>query len=230
MTQLALDLTYRAASGREDFMVSDCNAHAVTWIDRWRDWPLGRLAIHGPPGCGKSHLLQVWREVSGARELPFEALRSEGLDAWVGEGALLALDGADRVAGNPEAERALFHLINLVAEQQGRLLLLGQDAPARWPVKLADLQSRLAGTASVAIAAPDDGLMAGLLLKLFSDRQTPLDPEAIPYIVARMERSFSAARDLVRELDRLALAERKRVTVPVARRVLAAAGQDGEDC
>jgi hypothetical protein len=34
----------------------------------------------------------------------------------------------------------------------------------------------------------------------------------------------------VRELDRLALAERKRVTVPVARRVLAAAGQDGEDC
>ena len=34
MTQLALDLTYRDASGREDFMVSDCNAQAVTWIVR----------------------------------------------------------------------------------------------------------------------------------------------------------------------------------------------------
>jgi chromosomal replication initiation ATPase DnaA len=71
--------------------------------------------------------------------------------------------------------------------------------------------------------------MAGLLLKLFSDRQTPLDPDAVSYLVARMERSFAAARDLVRELDRLALAERKRVTVPVARRVLAALGRDADE-
>ena len=226
MTQLALDLSYRAALGREDFMVTDCNAQAVTWIDRWRDWPLGRLVLHGPPGCGKSHLLQVWREASGAQELPLEALRSEGLDAWVAQGTPLALDGADRVSGLPEAERALFHLINLAAERKVRLLLVGQEAPARWPVGLADLQSRLAGTASIAIAPPDDALMAGLLVKLFSDRQTPLDPEAVAYLVARMERSFSAARELVRELDRLALAERKRVTVPIARRVLAALGQE----
>lgn len=229
MTQLALDLTYRAALGREDFMVADCNQEAVAWIDRWRDWPSGRLALSGPPGSGKSHLVQVWREASGARELPFEALKSEGLDAWAGESALLALDGADKAAGQPEAERALFHLINLLGERQGRLLLTGREAPARWPVQLPDLRSRLSATANAGIAAPDDELMAGLLVKLFSDRQTPLDPDAVSYLVARMERSFAAARDLVRELDRLALAERKRVTVPVARRVLAALGRDADE-
>ena len=37
-----------------------------------------------------------------------------------------------------------------------------------------------------------------------------------------MERSYSAARSVAAELDRLALAERRHVTIPLARRVLEA--------
>jgi len=59
VSQLALDLVYRAAQGREDFMVADCNAGAVAWIDRWRDWPLGGLALYGAPSSCKSHLVEV---------------------------------------------------------------------------------------------------------------------------------------------------------------------------
>ena len=95
MSQLALDLVYRAAQGREDFMVADCNADAVAWIDRWRDWPLGRLALYGAPGSGKSHLVEVWRAESGAALLPLTALNSEGLDGVIAEGGALALDAAD---------------------------------------------------------------------------------------------------------------------------------------
>ena len=37
--QLAFDLPHRSASGWDDFLVATPNAAAVTWIDRWPDWP-----------------------------------------------------------------------------------------------------------------------------------------------------------------------------------------------
>ena len=69
-TQLALDLRHRVAMGREDFLVSPSNADAVAWIDRWPDWPGPALVIVGPPGSGKTHLGQVWRQPAGA--VPFD--------------------------------------------------------------------------------------------------------------------------------------------------------------
>lgn len=220
MSQLAFDLPYRPALGREDFLEAPCNAQALAWLDRWPEWPRGRLALAGPAHSGKSHLIAVWRERSGALLLSPEALRAETLPGLLGDANAVALDDADAVAGRPEREAALFHLINLLAERGGSLLLAARSAPARWPLELADLRSRLAAGGYVAIERPDDELMAGLLVKLFADRQTPIDPEAVTYLVARMERSFASARRLASALDRLALAERKRVTVPVARRVL----------
>ena len=226
MSQLALDLAYRTALGREDFLVAACNRDAVAWIDRWRDWPLDRLALHGLAGSGKTHLLEVWRRESGAVPVAPGDLAAADLDALVPAGGCLALDDADALAGDPAGERALFHLINLAGERKAQLLLVGRDAPARWPVALPDLASRLAATASIAIAPPDEELMAALLVKLFADRQAPLTAEAVAYLVPRMERSFSAALELVRASDRLSLAERKRITVPLARRVLAALPAD----
>jgi chromosomal replication initiation ATPase DnaA len=224
VSQLAFDLPYRAASGREDFLVAPCNEKALAWIDRWPDWPGGRLALGGPADSGKSHLIAVWREVSGARLLAPEDLRVEELPALLGDAKAVALDDADAVGGREEREAALFHLINLLGERGGSLLMAAREAPKRWPVGLPDLRSRLAATNAATIAGPDDELMAGLLVKLFADRQTPLEPEAVTYLVARMERSFAAAHRLVAALDRLALAERRRVTVPVARRVLEGEG------
>jgi len=65
MTQLAIDLPHRPALGRADFLVSDCNAAALGWIERWPDWPAPALVLHGPAGSGKSHLAELWRERSG---------------------------------------------------------------------------------------------------------------------------------------------------------------------
>ncbi len=66
--QLALDFGHRPALGREDFLVAPCNEDAVAWVDRWPDWPGPALVIHGPAGCGKTHLAQVWRRRSGVPE------------------------------------------------------------------------------------------------------------------------------------------------------------------
>ena len=37
MSQLPLDLQFISTPGRNDFLVSDCNRLATSWIDRWPD-------------------------------------------------------------------------------------------------------------------------------------------------------------------------------------------------
>ena len=65
--QLALSLPVRAASGREDFIVAPCNARAVDRIDAWPEWADPVQYIHGPAGCGKSHLASVWMQRHAAQ-------------------------------------------------------------------------------------------------------------------------------------------------------------------
>ena len=93
-------------------------------------------------------------------------------------------------------------------------------APARWPIALPDLASRLRGAQVASVGAPDDALLTAVLAKLFQDRQVRIDADVLGYAVPRMERSFEAARRFVAEADRLALENKRRITVPLARAVL----------
>ena len=75
-------------------------------------------------------------------------------------------------------------------------------------------------TDTVKIGAADDALLSAMLVKLFSDRQLAVDPNLIPWLVTRMERSFSGAQTLVEALDKAALATKKRVNRGIAATVL----------
>ena len=67
---------------------------------------------------------------------------------------------------------------------------------------------------------PDDALLRGVLVKLFTDRQIAVEETVISYLMMRMPRSLDAARALVAEIDRVALVEQAPVTRGLAARVL----------
>ena len=213
--QRTFDWGVRPALGREDFLVAPCNEAAVAWLDRWPDWPGPALVIHGPPGSGKSHLAEVWRRRSGAEIIEAAGL-AQAMSATERAPALV-IDGLDV----PVDERALLHTYNAIAERDGHLLLTAQSPPARWPLVLPDLASRLRLAPAAALGLPDDTLLAALMLKLFADRQIAVAPEVPAYVVPRVERTFEAVARLVDRLDRAALAEGRAVTVPLVRAVLA---------
>lgn len=214
-SQLPLGLPHRPALGRDDFLVAGSNAEAVAWLDRWPEWPGTALALHGPAASGKSHLAQVWRRRSGAVEARGDALDPPTLAA---AGAVVFDLGE---ASGPAAERPLLHLYNLLTERRGHLLLIGREPPARWPVQLPDLSSRLATAPAVVLLPPDDELRAAVMVKLFADRQLRVDADVVSYLLQRLDRSFAALGSTVAALDEAALAERRPITVPFARAVLA---------
>ncbi len=209
MAQLVLDLGHRAALGRESFLVAPSNEAAVAWLDRWPDWPSPALVVHGPPGCGKTHLLEAWRAKSGAsREREPEKAGNSRIRA-------LALDDAESLP-----EHDLFHLYNIMADRGGHLVLTARQPPVLWKTRLADLRSRLLAAPSAAIGPPDDALLGAVLVKLFSDRQVQVSEDLVLWLLRRLERSFEAARDAVARLDKAAIAEKRPITVPLARTVL----------
>lgn len=225
--QLVFDLATRPALGRADFFVSPANRLALAQVDTWPDWPGGRLAVAGPAGSGKTHLAHVWAARAGARILSAEALAGLDIGAVAGDAAVVVED-ADRLAALPRAEarageEALFHLANRLAGGGGGLMVSGRLAPARWRVKLADLASRLRAAPVARLEAPDDALLAAVLLKLFTDRQIGVAPDLIQYLLTRMDRSFVAAEALVAELDRAGLARHRPITRALATEILRAA-------
>ena len=102
--------------------------------------------------------------------------------------------------------------------------MTGRMAPQAWPQQLPDLLSRLAGLPGAAVAAPDEALLARVMLKLFADRQLKVPEGLIPYLVIRMERSFSAAERLVAAIDELALQQKRNISVEIAAEALARLG------
>lgn len=218
-TQLALELGHRPALGRDDFLVAPCNAEAVAWLERWPDWPAHALAVFGPPASGKTHLLAAFASHHGLGQVVSVAggdLTVESVPKLVVHASVVMVDDLDRLAD----ETALFHLWNLTKETGRWLLLAGRTAPARLRVRLPDLASRLAATPAVGIGAPDDSLLAAILVKQFADRQLRVGEDVVTYVLGRMERSFAAARQVVEALDTASLARRRPVTVPLARGVL----------
>ncbi len=222
--QLPLPLEHRPALGMEDFLMAPCNQAAVAWLDRWPRWPVPALTVHGPPGCGKTHLAHVWQARSGARVLRPSMLAGARAPALVGDVRACVIDprgGADDGWPDHLDEPALLHLFNLLAEAGGHLLLIAPSPPARWRLRLPDLRSRLRAAPAVAVGRPDDAVIAAVLVKLFADRQLPVGAEVVGYLGNRIERSFDAVRRVVAALDSAALAARRRVTVPLAREALA---------
>jgi chromosomal replication initiation ATPase DnaA len=220
MRQQVLPLGHAPGLERRDFLVSACNEAALARIDLWPKWPAPALAIIGPAGCGKTHLLSIWAELAGATLISGADLTPGLLDHLMNSPYPLALDDADANFGAPFYEEALFHLHNRLREASLSLLMSASQPLAQCAVALPDLSSRLKAIPAVTVDLPDDGLLARLLAKLFADRQVTVAAEVITYLTSRMERSFRAAGELVEKLDRAALAQQRPITIALARQVI----------
>lgn len=213
--QLALPLDLPPALGRDDFIVGAANRNALALIEAWPDWPSPVVALSGPAGSGKSHLVAIWQGIAGGRAIAASALTEAVVDDLAASGAV-AVEDIDRGSHD---DAVLFHLLNR-ARERGASVLLTARSPIAGAGELPDLVSRLRAAHPLALAAPDEALLAQVLVKLFADRQLSVGGSLIDYILPRIERSFAAAATLVRKLDRAALATGRPVTRQLAARIL----------
>lgn len=214
--QLPLDLGHGTGYSRDDLVVSATNSQAVALVDHWPDWPSPVVVLAGPAGSGKTHLAAIWQAHAGA--VAVDAGRIGGCIAELGARPALI----DDVDAGPVDEEGLFHLINAVRGAHSTLLLTARRFPAAWGVRLPDLASRLKAAATVEIHEPDDLLLAGVITKLFADRQIEVEPHVVQYLVRRIERSLATAMRVVERLDRTALERKTPITRALAAETISA--------
>ncbi len=209
--QLPLPFVHRPLYGAADFLPAPSNATALAWLTRTADWPQHRLALWGAAGSGKTHLLSLWAARLGAVVLAGPVLPRDP----AAPSRALAIDDADAAA-----ERPLLHLLNAAAEARMPVLLTGRTPPARWPVQLPDLVSRLRAVAAVELRPAEDSLLRALLARLLAERQIAVPESVQDWLLARLPRTPAAMREVAARLDRAALAAGRPVSRAVAAAVL----------
>jgi chromosomal replication initiation ATPase DnaA len=195
--QIALPLDWPQGCDDSRFIVGNANQEAFEHLRRWSTWPVKATILSGPRRSGRSLLARAFTARVGGR----------------------LFDDAER-----HDEETLFHAWNGAQESGRPLVLVADHVPPTWSPQLPDLRTRLAVTPVARILPPDDALFGALIRRLFADRGLHLPDEALRYAVARVTRDYWTAERVVEAIDRFAIAERARLTIPTVRRALMTAG------
>jgi DnaA family protein len=124
------------------------------------------------------------------------------------------------VAGNAAWEKALFRCFNDIRDAGGRLLVSSSQPLSTLPVRLPDLASRLSWGVRQKLQPPDD---AGKLEVLQQRARTlrievPLDVQN--YLLRYGRRDMASLLTALERLKDAAFADKRKITVPLAREVL----------
>lgn len=215
-SQIPLPLELRAAASRADFIVAPANEAAVAFVDSWPDWPVTIAALCGPPGSGKTHLIEAWKERSGAQIVMASSLTKETLAA-IDRTRPLAVEDVDSTTPSSPRDGALFQLMEGAVAP---ILFTGRETARDWPTVLPDLGARFSALLSFTLWAPDDALLAALARKLFADRKLVVPERAIARMIRVSERSPAAIREFVAEADARSLAEGRAIDDGLVRDLL----------
>jgi chromosomal replication initiation ATPase DnaA len=199
--QIALPLDWPHSDETERFIVSEANREAYEHFRKWSMWPVRSTILTGPRRSGRTLLARTFTDRVNGRLF-------------------------DKAESRDEEE--LFHAWNQAQDSGRPLVMIADQVPPAWSPALPDLRTRLAVTPVVAIRQPDDRLFESLIQLFFADRGLHVPREALRFMSERLNRDYWTAERAVDEVDRFAIAERARVTLPTIRRALAEANFVGD--
>src|SRR4029078_6209692 len=183
------------------FIVSDANREAFEHFTKWSMWPGKATVLTGPRRSGRSLLARSFVERVGGR----------------------LFDDAEQ-----RDEEELFHAWKQAQDTGRPLIMVAAAVPPTGSPALPDLKTRLAVTPVTRIGHPDDALFAALMQLHFADRGLHIPPDALRFMTDRLHPDYWTAERAVEAVDRHAIAERARLSLPTIRRALIESGMIGE--
>ena len=229
--QLTLDVNLRADESFENFVMGE-NQQLVEVLKG--NSGLGKgVFLWGATGLGKSHLLNALCQhrqqqfpeqrvayIPLGGEISFPADSLLGLEAC----QLVAIDNIDavlvesdptrNVSETDEWQRALFHLINRLHDQQATLVVTSSKALKHIEVSLPDLASRLANLTLFELRPLNDEQCLVALAQGALQRGIKLEAEVLNYVAQRGPRDMGKLMDLLERLDQESLKAKRVITIP----------------
>lgn len=230
ITQLPLGLRWPRRQRFEHFHAG-ANAAALAAVQALAVQPGAPwVYLSGTTGSGKSHLLMAACQAAHeaghtVQYLPLKNLHEHFMALrGVAGSQFIALDDIDVLAGEREAEHALFDLYNLARAEGTALIFTAQAVPAQLNLTLPDLRSRLGACTQFTLKPLEDDERREVLKHQAALRGIELDDAVLDWLFARYARDLGALLDLLDRLDQASLAAQRRITIPFLRAFLREAG------
>lgn len=226
--QLPLGIGLRDDATFNNYYASSANAslveHLVRQLEREAE-PF--LYLWGPPGSGRSHLLQAACHAASdadqrALYLPladlghFPPLMLEDIERL----DIVAIDDLEYVVGRKRWEEALFHAFNRLRDA-GKALVIAANAPPRQlQVALPDLASRLTWGVTFHLHPLDDNDRLNALKLRANGRGMQLPDDVGRYILHRGPRELMDLCRALETLDQASLSAQRKLTIPFVKSAL----------
>ena len=212
--QLYFQMPNKTSLGIEDYIVTDSNNFAFDLIVKMVRGEINFGLISGPPYSGKTHLSKILiKNASNYKSFYIDRDYQNILNRFEASDILI-LENIDKVK-HDSAEQDLFHIINLVKENNKKLLMTSRKSISEIDLRLEDLKSRLNSILEAKIKEPDDQLMELILIKIFNDKQLKINPNVIDFLMSRLVRSYKSINLFIEKIDNFSLERGKKITIPL---------------
>jgi len=212
MRQLLLDLLPANPPTLDNF-VPGSNGETLAGFTAWLAGGAAQfsLCLWGEAGSGKSHLLAAsgFERIDAALDPGFSAAPETGE---------IAVDNVDCL--NPEGQIALFNSFNRLKANGGRLLVTAPQPPHHLDLR-EDLRTRLGSGLIFRLHALSDAEKSAALAAQAKERAMKLPPEGLDYLLRHAPRDMRSLSALIVALDRYTLEQKRAITLPLLREVLA---------
>jgi len=217
MRQIPLPIGIDASRTFETFLTGT-NGPAVTHLQAM-DPAAAPVYLWGPPGCGKTHLLQAsahrWQS-RGGRALCLGA--GHPLPWQPDEGAsLVVLDHCDQL--DADQQQAAFALFIEATTHGAPVLAAGRVPPIDLPLR-DDLRSRLGWGHVFGVVPLSEAETRSALRREADRRGIFLSDDVMDYLLTRFARDLKHLMSQLDRLDEFSLANKRAITVPLLKQML----------
>lgn len=218
--QKVFDFSKEESLSWNDFIESDENREALSYLIRWPNWNSIGLVIVGEHGVGKTHLASLWAQSSNAVCVLKSCLNNDPrslFDYTQDNKCNFVFDNFQDFLID---QHWLFDFYNIAKEKHRSFLITDTTPPALWNISLKDLKSRLSLLPVVRISSHSDELLFKVTKKLAKDYAIEVADNVVEYILLRCKRDIPEISCILKTLDKLSLQQKKPLNLNFVRRYL----------
>ena len=215
MSQLTFKFPFKTNYFEEDFYVSANNFNAYKLIESWPKWSSRYINIFGPPGCGNTHLANIFKKKINSYFVKASELNDNSLPLIKLKECLIIDDYKNNI------KEKLFYSILNQCYQSNKYVIVNSFEPIKVSeVILNDLKSRFDNFIEIGIDLPTDDLIRVILTKNFSDKQVNISAKLLEYILKNINRSYADISDLIDKVDSISLSAGKAININLIKKAL----------
>ena len=215
MSQLTFQFPFKTNYFEEDFYVSTNNFNAYRLIESWPKWSSRYINIFGPPGCGKTHLANIFKKKINSFLIKASELNNNSLPRIKLKECLIIDDYKNNIE-----EKLFYSILNQSYQSNQYVIINSLESIKSLAVVLKDLNSRFDSFVDVGIDLPTDDLIRVILSKNFSDKQVKIEAKLLEYILKNIDRSYENIFDLIDKVDSLSLSSGKSININLIKKAL----------